>query len=259
MEIAPASLSVADRALIVGGRQFSDFRGLYCGSTTREFSEGLPEGTSRVTEMRRVCEVLGQTPVVLAWGEQKHTNHVATITAEMAERNAETGQLSFANTDAMVTACPGVALAIQTADCAPILLFDPKTRIIGIAHAGWRGTYAGIAEATVAAMGNLGAHPRDIRAWIGPMAGGCCYEVSPELVSDFRERFSDFPAEEISGGRMLNLVSVNTHQLLRAGLQHEHIEDSGICTIHHQDRFYSYRASGPKAGRIISVILMTNG
>lgn len=150
--------------------------------------------------------------------------------------------------DAAVTSLPGVMLAVQTADCVPVLIADPNARAVAAVHAGWRGTAARIVEATVRRMvEKFRVDPKDLVAAIGPHISGCCYEVGQEVV----EAIGDPHAFQ---GRNLNLAEANRTQLLAAGLTEDHIEASSLCTKCRQDLFFSYRREGSAAGRMLSVI-----
>lgn len=146
--------------------------------------------------------------------------------------------------DALVTAAPGVAVSIRTADCIPILLADRRTGAIAAVHAGWRGTAARIAAETLARLrAEFGTHPEDILAAIGPGIGPCCYQVGADVARQFGE----------SGPARLNLAEHNRRQLTAAGVPDAHIELVSPCTFC-DDRFFSYRREGERAGRMISFI-----
>lgn len=239
----------------VSAPAFLQMPGVVQASTTRNFQASLSTDISRVQEIRAACDMLGlhETPFFL--GEQKHTCNVAVAKAELCGLNAQ--HHVFPATDALVSSTPGMALVIQTADCAPIFLYDPESRVIGLAHAGWKGTLARIAESTVAEMVTLGAVAERIVAWIGPMAGACCYEVSEELIERFVSEFGEMPAHEVHEGKQLNLPQINASQLRRAGVSPDYLQAGDACTIHQHEHFFSYRASKGTTGRILSILAMT--
>ncbi len=179
--------------------------------------------------------------------------------------------------DALITATPGLALVIKTADCLPILLFDPKTRALGAVHAGWRGTVRRIAEKTVGAMrAQYGAEPSRLLAVIGPGIQACCYQVGEEVLEAYRAQFAY--AEELFRGlepenpaairlprqvmverrarAHLDLERANRRQLLDAGLKPENIVTGAPCTACRTDLLYSYRREGPAAGRLHALVGM---
>jgi len=181
--------------------------------------------------------------------------------------------------DASVTNRPGLLLGVQTADCVPILLVDPKKRAVASIHAGWRGTLQRI---VVKAIGQLQMHfkskPGDLFAAIGPSIGGCCYEVGTEVATQFLSQFAEAPEwfDEFRTGDepnpiqwlnmmppghqpppknvLLDLRKANRAQLLGAGVRASNIFVSGLCTACRRDLLFSYRKEGPQSGRLLSVI-----
>jgi len=181
--------------------------------------------------------------------------------------------------DASLTNAPGLLLAVQTADCVPILLVDPKERVVAAIHAGWRGSLARIAEKTVGQMRlRFGSKPSDILAALGPAIGGCCYEVGTELVTKFTSQFptaEDWFDELRTGDEpnplqwlnmmppghqpppknvRLDLRKANRAQLLATGLADKNIFVSELCTACHTDLLFSYRKEADRSGRLMSVI-----
>lgn len=165
--------------------------------------------------------------------------------------------------DAFVTRVPHLGLAIATADCGPVLFADPRARVIGAAHAGWKGALGGVLEATVDAMEGLGAHRADIVAVLGPTIGPDAYEVGPEFVQRFTEaepghvRF--FRPSPRGGHAMFDLPAYIVARLGAAGIGL--VADLGLCTYSDPERFYSYRRTThrgePDYGRLISAIALT--
>jgi len=221
-------------------------------STTRAFSS---PNADRREELIRVKAHLGADETVLVCAEQKHTSNIGIVSERfLAESND--CFCCFKQTDAIVCPLPNVSIAIMTADCAPIFLVDPVQKVIALAHAGWKGTLGRIAAKTVVTMTELGCSKEDLIAWVGPMAGGCCYEVSNELIETFQAEFSEWPVKSSIGTRNLDLVEINCRQLENAGLLGNKVHRSNICTIHNTDTFYSYRADNGTHGRIISAMVM---
>jgi YfiH family protein len=181
--------------------------------------------------------------------------------------------------DASITNRPGLLLAVQTADCVPILLVDPKKRAVAAIHAGWRGTLARIA---IKAIGQMQMHfatnPADLLAAIGPSIGPCCYEVGTEVATQFLSQFPEAPGwfDEFRTGDepnpvqwlnmmppghqpppknvRLDLKKANRAQLLSAGLRPQNISVSDLCTACRPDLLFSHRKQGPQSGRLLSVI-----
>lgn len=181
--------------------------------------------------------------------------------------------------DALVTNIQGAALALSFADCTPLTFYDPTTRVIALAHGGWRGTARGIALATVATMQErFGCQPEHIYAGIGPAIGPCCYEVSAEVHQLFsgEQQFDPMPTApqyrqlvwesavftsvELPDGRnslRLDLPATNYRQLRLAGLLPSHIENSGICTSCAKKDFFSHRGDAGQSGRFPVIVALT--
>lgn len=140
---------------------------------------------------------------------------------------------------------------LRYADCTPVLLADPRRRVVGVVHAGWRGSAVRAAGAAVERMAEaFGSQPGDIVAGIGPAIGPCCYEVGHDVVDAFGpERTSLFESGK------LDLWAANRQALVEAGVPDEQIEVAGVCTRCHADQFFSHRANGGQpAGRFAGVI-----
>jgi len=163
--------------------------------------------------------------------------------------------------DIVITEDPTVAVGVRTADCAPILLFDPVRHVVGAVHAGWRGTAAAAAGAAVAAMvKEFGTRPSDLVAAIGPCLNACCGEVGPDVLDAFRAGGADTSSIAAwftpgAGDRsFLDLEGANRDQLVRAGLDPSAIHVSGLCTKTHHQRLHSYRAARDRAGRLLAAV-----
>ena len=181
--------------------------------------------------------------------------------------------------DASATNRPGLLLAVQTADCVPILLADLKKRAVAAVHAGWRGTLQRIVVKAIGKMQmQFGSKPADLLAAIGPSIGGCCYEVGTEVASEFRSQFSNASEwfDELRTGDepnplqwlnmappghqpppknvLLDLRKANRAQLLDAGLRQQDIVVSDLCTSCRRDLLFSYRKDAGTTGRLMSVI-----
>lgn len=183
--------------------------------------------------------------------------------------------------DGLVTNTPGLLLAIQTADCLPIILVDPRHRAVGVFHAGWRGTVKRIVEKGVGEMRrHFGTRPRDLKVAIGPGIHDCCYEVGPEVRDQFESQFAyaaklfreieesdpvreKYPMlfltarapghSDLPKKIFLDLVEANRQQLLSVGVLAKNIEASPFCTNCRTDLLFSYRAEKGKTGRMMAV------
>lgn len=161
--------------------------------------------------------------------------------------------------DALVTASPGVAVAIATADCVPILLVASEGPVVAAVHAGWRGTLAGITDATVERLAkDHGVRASGLRAAIGPSIDGCCFEIEREIAARFADRFGDAVWSAWRDGRdgkgTLDLREINRQRLVAAGLEPAAIQRVGPCTYCGGGPFASYRKDGANAGRQLSWI-----
>ena len=170
---------------------------------------------------------------------QVHTAGV--VEAESAQRNSTDellNPLSLPEGDAIVTATLGLSAAVRVADCVPIFLYEPIRQVGAIVHAGREGTLQGITANVVKTMEDRhGAQPGRIHVLLGPSAGPCCYEVSPEMANQFARKGLAHK------GRLLDLWESNIGQLVQAGVPRSQVSLSAICTIC-DGRFHSYRASG---------------
>lgn len=167
---------------------------------------------------------------------QVHGKHVQEVSAVH-------GGMILDATDGLWTKENNVFVYGTFADCVPLLFYDRKTNMAGVAHAGWKGTLAGVAERLVLALIENGANTRDVLVGIGPSIRDCCYAIAAERAEQFAQNYS-FPQSdyltERDGTIYLSLQNVLTKQFLALGVQADHIEDAGICT-HDSDDFFSYR------------------
>jgi polyphenol oxidase len=200
---------------------------------------GSHDEPGNVAENRaRMAAALGVRPDHLLTAYQIHSPDVVII-----DRPWTIHQRPRA--DAMVTKCPGLAIAITTADCGPVLLADGISRVIGVAHAGWRGAANGVIEATIAAMEECGADRRHMVAALGPMIRQSSYEVGPEFIAAFQAQDPAnqcfFAPASRSGHALFDLPGYILARLAAAGVGQ--IEDLGHCTYSEPERFFSYRRS----------------
>ena len=225
---------------------------------------------------RRLCAALGIARESLVSPRQVHSAEVRRVGA------GDNGHF-IPDCDALISDEPGVPLLLRFADCVPILLYDPRRKAIGLAHAGWRGTVAGMAQAAVQAMVEaLGSAPDDLVAALGPAIGPCCYEVGPDVTTAVEAAFgpdngllratlrsaenrkkrnssslpasSDLRPTSRPESLHFDLWSANERQLRNAGVQQ--IEVAGLCTACHRDKFYSYRADNGRTGHHSALICL---
>lgn len=183
---------------------------------------------------------------------QVHGSKVQVVTEELVGAGAIDFADTIADTDALVTKLTQVPLLLFFADCVPVLLVDRRLKVIGLAHAGWRGTVADIAAKTVRTMQEaFGSQPQDIVAAIGPSIGSCCYEVD-DFVRDKAEGYEEYftPIASKSGHYMLDLWGYNMAVLRDAGVPAEQIVCAEVCTADNHELFCSYRAENGVTGRM---------
>jgi len=152
--------------------------------------------------------------------------------------------------DGLVCDRPGPVLGAFAADCVPILFADPVAGVCGAAHAGWRGTVAGVAVRVIARMVEAGARASDIGVALGPSIGPCCFEVGPDVVAAFTAALPDLPGLVVPGPRKphIDLRRATRALLERAGVAGEHIDDAPPCNRCEPERFFSYRRDGQDGG-----------
>lgn len=193
------------------------------------------------TNRRLLAEAAGYDPAELQVMRHVHGTNVWRVGEPLADD---------AEFDGLVCDRPGPVLGAFAADCIPLLFAEPEARVCGAAHAGWRGTVAGIATNVISRMGELGARPDRIRVALGPSIGPCCFEVGPEVVEEFRTFLGDLPGLVVPGPHKdhIDLRVASRAILERAGVRPEHIDDRPPCTRCEGDRFFSYRRDGKEGG-----------
>ena len=232
-----------------GGVSEGLYRSLNCGYGSGDNPEAVQENRARA------MSACGLSPAALCTAYQVHSAEALVVTEPWSREDAP-------RVDAMATATPGLALAILTADCVPVLLADREAGVIGAAHAGWRGALNGILESAVQAMLGLGARARDIRAVIGPAIGAASYEVGPEFPAPFLARRAQdedlFAPAERDGHFFFDIVGYVARRLSNLGLAA--VEATGGDTCAETGRFFSYRRSvhrgEPDYGRNISIVAL---
>jgi YfiH family protein len=193
-----------------------------------------------------------------------HTYRVVTVNQVHGENIVKVDDLNFrdirnAHADAMITNVPELAIGVETADCVPVLLFDPVKRAIGAVHAGWRSTVRKIVQKAINRMSEeFGTEPARMIAAIGPAIGPECYEVDEPVIGPVRDAFSFWPDVTVPRDDEhwgLDLVKANRMELMQIGLVEKNIHSLGMCTACRKDLFYSYRVEG-RTGRMLSAIML---
>lgn len=206
---------------------------------------------------RRFLGAVGATGRTFAMCNQVHGGTVRTITT--ADVKGDLYDKLHYEGDGMITAIPGVALVVFSADCIPVLLCDPVRRVIAAVHAGWRGTAAGIVTKTVERMELVyGCRPEDIRAAVGPGIGPCCFETHEDVPNAMMAAVATpaLPYIKImeNGKFSVDLKGINARRLEMAGLETANIAVSGDCTACMGERYWSHRRQGTERGSMAAVI-----
>ena len=232
------------------------------GGVSEGFLSSMNIGTSRGDSRENVLknyEILGNflgfAPRSVVLSRQVHSDIVRTVDRKQAGAGLYTEHLP--DCDALITIEKGLALVVFTADCTPILFWDPVTGAVGAAHAGWRGTASAIAAKTVKAMeSQFGSEPRNIRAAIGPNIGKCHFETNTDVPEAMKAAFGTEaePYIERRGEKFhVDLKGINAMILNNAGVSR--IEISDECTYCRPDLFWSHRITGQKRGSQGAVIV----
>ncbi len=198
---------------------------------------------------RLIYQTLGLLSKQVVTARQVHGNAVAIV-------GRDEGGKAIPASDALITGTPGVNLMLRFADCLPIFLYDPGRRVVGLGHAGWRGTASRLAQRMVAMMvERFESDPTNMIACLGPAIGPCCYQVGAEVAELLRAGLEDWERalHRLEGnGFWLNLWEANRQQLVGAGIPD--IEISHMCTACHTGEFFSHRAERGRTGRFAAVI-----
>jgi YfiH family protein len=245
----------------LGGVSSGAYGSLNCGLHVEDRPEDV------VANRRMVAGAVGVPLEYWVYGEQVHGNHVAIVTKEDQGNGTLTRDNALADTDAFITREEELVLAAMFADCVPLYFYDSTTGATGLAHAGWKGTVAGVAAETVAAMSrHFGSKPAELMAAIGPSIGKCCYQVDGRVIehvdavldkvmtdSDKMHRQAFYTLSD-EGKYMLDLQQVNRQIMIKAGIMPSSIELTKWCTSCNNDRFFSHRKDKGKTGRMIAWI-----
>lgn len=237
---------------------------VYSKDETRELNLGFTKDDSEQTVASNraafLYAVAGNEADQMVTVRQVHGTDVKLVTAgETGLRTDDGGGIVQA--DGLMTAASGVMLAIQVADCVPVLVADVRRRVVAGFHAGWRGTAAGIVEQGIARMvADLGCDPADMIGAVGPSIGACCYTVGDEVRSTFGERVR-YAAELFSDrtdGMHVDLAEANRRQLVGAGLKADAVTVLGECTacarVDGRRKYFSHRAEQGFTGRAMGLI-----
>lgn len=220
----------------------------YCSSMNISIHRGDdPEAVDE--NRRRIAAAIGVKPENMVYTQQTHTTNVSVVT------EADRGK-SLPETDGMITNVPEVCLVTFYADCVPLYFVDPVKKAIGLSHSGWRGTVHKMANVTIERMQKeYGCRPEDIRAAVGPSICQECYEVSEDVIEEFRKNYreeywKDLFYRKENGKYQLNLWKANEYNFLDAGILPEHMAISNVCTCCNSEILFSHRVTGWERGNL---------
>lgn len=229
-------------------------------SLNLSFTRGDDEEAVR-ENFRRIGAALGVRCEDMVFTQQTHTTNVRAVN----ERDRGMGIMrprSYTDVDGLVTNVPGICLVTFFADCVPLYFVDPVKKVIGLSHSGWRGTVGKIGCKTVQRMQEqYGCRPSDILAAVGPSICQDCYEVSGDVIDQFREHFSEKDWPELfykkeNGKYQLDLWRANEFVFLEAGIRKENIAVTNLCTHCNSDILYSHRTAGDKRGNLCAFLAL---
>lgn len=235
-----------------GGVSTGDLSSLNLGANRGDDPENVKEN------YRRICAAMGVETASLVFARQTHSDIVLSVGAENCGEGLD--RTDYPVRDGLITNTPGVTLVVFTADCAPVLLYDPKKKAIGAVHSGWRGTAQCITTRAVEAMqAAFGTDPKDLLCAIGPAIGKCCFETHADVPNAMRSSMGQAAEAAIfpKGEKFL----VDNRELIRlqltgCGVKEENIDISADCTACEPERFWSYRKVGNRRGALAAMICL---
>lgn len=233
----------------------------FLGAMNLSFGRG--DNPQNVREnYRRICAAAGIYPGNLVFTQQTHTANIVYVN-QLDRGKGLLRPVEMRDVDGLITDQPEVALVSFHADCVPLFFLDPVRKVIGLAHAGWRGTVAGIGGRMVKRMKeDFGCNPRNILVGIGPSIGPCCFEVGPEVAEEFRGAFPEFFHREIilpgkrEGRNQVDLWAANRIDVTLAGVPLRNVTMPDCCTCCHPEDFFSHRKVGNDRGSMVAIMEM---
>jgi hypothetical protein len=227
-----------------GGISSGPFASLNLGASVGDHPEAVKENT------RRLAEAAGFSPDAFVTVAQVHGDRVVEAPGEVELTNGRRTEA-----DAVVTARPGLAPAVRTADCVPLLLWAPDAGAVAAVHVGWRGAKARVAARAVEALAaRYRASPAQILAAVGPSIRACCYEVSADLAAEFTREFGALAVAGNHARPHLDLVHVVRATLAAVGVAEDRVDVVGACTSDDRKRFFSHRRDHGNTGRHLAFI-----
>jgi YfiH family protein len=231
--------------------KFKKFKGLIHGFSSRKFGNMKVKKTSKENKnLDKFLKIFNIKKESLVLMEQVHGNKIKVVNKD------DKGKIIL-GIDGMITDKKGIVLGVKTADCLPILFYDPEGKIIGVAHGGWKGVLKKIFQKVIDLMIKMGSAPSNILVGIGPHIGGCCYLVDEQRVEQFVKEFGSLPSMVYTDkkGLHLDLAVPTLNQLVQSGVPKENIFDSLACTSCQNQEFFSYRRDDKKSyGEMLGII-----
>ena len=237
----------------LGGMSPQPFTSLNLGLHTGDEDEQV------IANRQLFCQGVGVVAKDIVTAEQIHTDKVCVVTKQHIGKGAKKYSEAIKATDALITNVPQIPLMLFFADCVPVLIVDPVQKVIGIAHAGWKGTMDNIAQKTVLSMQtHFGTNPQQCLVGIAPSIGPCCYEVDDVVIMRLKRQFDNWEQLVRPQGAKwyLDLWQTNRLQLEQIGVQGKNIIVSNVCTACNKELFFSYRAENGCTGRMGAVIVL---
>jgi YfiH family protein len=254
LKISDGAVDSASRYLLIPALERSG-RLLHAFTTRKDGLGARNNGVKGPDDWRQVAEDFGISVDRLITVTQVHGDRIITISGPAPTIR----DYISVEADGMITDVPGIAVGVETADCVPVLLYDPKRPAVAAVHAGWRSTVRRIVQKAAGRMHDeYGSDPAGMIAAIGPAIGPECYEVDEPVIGSLKAAipfWEDVTARRGEGRWGLDLVSLNRLQLVESGLKAANVYSVGMCTSCRKDLFYSFRAEG-RTGRMLSVIMI---
>lgn len=232
----------------------------HLGTMNVSFTRGDREENVQ-ENLRRIGELIGADREKMVFSKQTHTTNVRLATLEDAGKGV-LKPLGYDDVDGLITNTPGLCLVTMYADCVPLYFVDPVHRAIGLSHSGWRGTVNRMGQETVQRMGEcFGTRPEDVHAAIGPSICQDCYEVTGDVIGQFKQNFDEKHWSELfyqtdTEHYQLNLWRANEIVLIEAGIPSEQIETAEVCTCCNPEILFSHRASHGKRGNLGAFLML---
>jgi len=229
-----------------GGISPSLYASLNLGINTDDKPENI------ISNHHIVSKALNFNLSFLISSTQAHKDRILCLKEKPVHKESKIPGICYEGFDSIITDQAGITIMIRIADCVPIILYSPVSKVISVVHAGWKGTLSEITIKTIQQMEKeFGCSPTDIKAGIGPAIGKCCFSVDSEVANKFTRKLerSEYFVKQTNSSSYIDLKEANKIQMILSGLKEENIETSGICTSCSSDVFFSHRREKGRTGR----------